>query len=281
MPRFSVVIPVYNTDPYLDECIDSLRQQTCGDWEAVCVDDGSSDCSGQKLDNIAAKDNRIHVLHQPHLGVSAARNTGLDNVHGDYILFLDSDDMLTSDALETLDSIIDGEDFIRFGSDRCDFVSVTIRCYRRDFLQKHQLRFHEGIVHEDNLFTSQVCYYAQRTKEIDNSFYIYRIREGSIMTSKGLRNYQDLLTVANLLTEFFTPKKDIDRSKVYRFITHHYQVAFYHSNSQEDKELLPYLNWDYYHRVSRTRLRHRINYAAMRISPSLFRITNRLLSFTK
>lgn len=92
MPFFSIVIPVYNVAPYLRECLDSVLAQTFGNWEAICVDDGSTDGSGAILDAYAAKDERIKVVHQPNRGVSAARNVALDMSRGEWIGFLDADD---------------------------------------------------------------------------------------------------------------------------------------------------------------------------------------------
>ena len=100
-PFFSVVIPVYNVAPYLRECLDSVWAQTFGDWEAICVDDGSTDGSGAILDEYAAKDSRFRVFHQENAGVSAARNRALEQMSGEWFLFLDGDDVLRVDGLET------------------------------------------------------------------------------------------------------------------------------------------------------------------------------------
>lgn len=100
MPFFSIIIPVYNVAPYLHECLDSVLAQTFTDWEAICVDDGSTDDSGAILDEYAAKDTRFRIIHQPNAGVSAARNAALDVVHGKWFLFLDGDDVLRFDGLE-------------------------------------------------------------------------------------------------------------------------------------------------------------------------------------
>ena len=89
---FSIVIPVYNVAPYLRECLDSVVAQTFKGWEAICVDDGSTDGSGAILDEYASGDDRFRVVHRPNTGVSAARNFGLDMARGDYVTFLDGDD---------------------------------------------------------------------------------------------------------------------------------------------------------------------------------------------
>ena len=100
-PFFSIVIPVYNVAPYLRECLDSVLAQTFSDWEAICVDDGSTDGSGAILDEYAARDSRFRVVHQPNAGVSAARNRALDAAVGEYVTFLDGDDAYESSWLES------------------------------------------------------------------------------------------------------------------------------------------------------------------------------------
>ncbi len=96
----SVIIPVYNVEPYIARCLDSLIAQTYGEWEAICVDDGSKDASGQILDRYAEKDSRIKVFHIRNRGVSHARNYALDRVEGDFLMMVDSDDFLHPQAME-------------------------------------------------------------------------------------------------------------------------------------------------------------------------------------
>ena len=98
--RFSVVIPVHDATPFLSDCLDSLLGQTHSDWEAVCVDDGSTDGSGRILDEYAARDVRFRVVHQANGGEGAARNAGLDLVRGEWVYFLDADDLLGRRTLE-------------------------------------------------------------------------------------------------------------------------------------------------------------------------------------
>ena len=218
---FSVIIPVYNVEKYLRACLDSMLNQTFSDWEAVCVNDGSTDGSTVVLKEYAAKDDRFRVVEQPNAGLSAARNTGLKLATGDYVLFLDSDDWLETNALNTLTEKLGGEDMVCFSgrryleleerflpSDQLEervyqsgmdyyndnalqrrdfaFVCVVLRAYRRSFLVENGFRFKEGIFHEDNLFTPQACYYAQRVRVINNCLYDYRVRGNSITTTSGL-----------------------------------------------------------------------------------------------
>ncbi|MBQ9417271.1 MAG: glycosyltransferase [Bacteroidales bacterium] len=305
MPRFSIIVPVYNVEPWLTQCLDSLLGQTYTDFEAICVDDGSTDGSGVLADSYATRDPHIKAIHRPNGGLSAARNTGLDHACGEYILFLDSDDYLQPDTLQVLNSHLGGEDLLCFSGRRFDdatgayhpsdpltpatyatgmdyyhacallprdfaFVCVVLRCYRRAFLENHHLRFREGILHEDNLFTPQVCYHAQRVKVIPDALYNYRLRPGSITSARSLRSRQSTLLIANELSAFFTSKPSIDRSIVYRLLTQHYQMAFSGATRAERRTLRPLVDWPLYRTVSRNRLRHRLNYLLLRYIKYLY-----------
>ena len=295
MPKVSLIIPVYNVEVYLRECLDSVINQSFGDWEAICVNDGSTDRSADLLAEYAAKDERFKVITQANGGLSSARNTGLDAAKGEYLLFLDSDDWLEPKALEVISGNLNGEDMLCFSGRRFfeetksfnpsdewsektfasgmdyynenallqrdfAFVCVVLRAYRRSFLEEHNLRFKEGIFHEDNLFTPIVCYYAQSVKQINACLYDYRVRAHSITTTVDLKRLTDLMETANELAAFFIPKNGFDKTVVYRAITHHYQVAFVETPKTEKTGLRKLCNWNLYFQVSRTKLRHRWNY---------------------
>ena len=110
----SVITPVYNTEKYLDECIGSILSQSMTDFELLLIDDGSTDGSGAICDRYAEKDKRIRVFHIPNGGVSAARNLGLDNARGEFVVFVDSDDRVTPDHLQQLADSNIGEDGVAF-----------------------------------------------------------------------------------------------------------------------------------------------------------------------
>ncbi len=117
-PFFSIIIPIYNVVPYLCECLNSILAQTYKNWEAICIDDGSKDGSGEIVDEYAAKDNRFRVIHQKNTGVGAARNAGLNIVSGEWVLFLDGDDVWHPELLSIVVSMIaryPNEKLIRFG----------------------------------------------------------------------------------------------------------------------------------------------------------------------
>lgn len=104
MPQLSIIIPVYNVEKYLDDCIESILRQSFNDWELILIDDGSSDSSPEICDRWNAEDDRIQVIHIENTGPAHARNVGLDNCSGDFLMFMDSDDVLLGD--ETLLNLI-------------------------------------------------------------------------------------------------------------------------------------------------------------------------------
>ena len=116
----SVIVPVYNVETYLKECLDSLLAQTCEDLEVIMVDDGSTDSSGRVCEEYAACYDHFHVIHKENQGLGMARNTGLQYVTGDYVTFLDSDDYLAPDCLERLYETLEAEqaDYCKCGFKR-------------------------------------------------------------------------------------------------------------------------------------------------------------------
>ena len=101
-PAVSVIVPIYNVEKYLAECVDSILGQTFQDMEIILVDDGSLDASGQMADDYAARDKRVKVIHKENGGQSSARNAGMKIARGEYIYFCDSDDYISLDAIEIL-----------------------------------------------------------------------------------------------------------------------------------------------------------------------------------
>ena len=101
-PKISVIVPVYNTRPYLEQCLDSILTQTLADMEIICVNDGSPDDSQSVLERYAADDPRVRIIKKENGGLSSARNAGMRSAVGDYIAFVDSDDFITPIMMETL-----------------------------------------------------------------------------------------------------------------------------------------------------------------------------------
>ena len=166
-PKFSIIIPVYNVAPYLRECLDSVFKQTFEDWEAVCVDDGSTDGSGAILDEYASKDVRFNVIHKSNGGVVSARKTGYDASKGDWIWFVDGDDLIKLTALETLDR--------------------AVKLYSFDML-----RFHFSLLLDSSfLFSKVICLFRmeashfQRLDQAAAFFHMHRISIVQIAPGKG------------------------------------------------------------------------------------------------
>lgn len=304
---FSIIIPVYNVEKYLRECLESVLGQTYEDWEAICVNDGSTDSSGAILEEYAAKDSRFKVITQNNAGTAAARNTGMKESKGNYIFFLDSDDWIEANALQTLASRLNGEDILCFSGKRYfeatghynqtdylpekdysngmdyynenallprdfAFVCVVLRIYNRQFLLENKLFFDEDITYEDNLWVPKTIYRAHSVKVIADSLYVYRIRKGSKMQTVSLDRKKDMLNVSNRLSAFFVPIGSIEKTTVYQVLTHHYQSVFVTKSSRKDEKLLlSMVDWKLYKAVSRTKIRHRVQYLAMRINPGIFR----------
>ena len=102
MPKISIIVPVYNCEKYISNCINSVLEQSFKDFELILVDDGSSDRSFEICESFAKKDSRVRAIHQPNSGVSRARNIGLDEAKGEYIGFVDGDDCVDKEMYERL-----------------------------------------------------------------------------------------------------------------------------------------------------------------------------------
>ena len=202
-PKISVIIPVYNTEEYLKECLDSVINQTLKDIEIILIDDGSTDNSGKFCDEYAEKDTRIKVIHQENQGLGRVRNKGLKIAKGEYIGFVDSDDWIAQDFYEKLyNAAIDNDSeiaiakiktyyykkgFFDLYSNKNDLTIVfkSIVCdsiFRKSFLDKYKIKFAEGIVFEDVIFTLKVnCYIKRRFFYVDSYYYYRKDRKNSIM----------------------------------------------------------------------------------------------------
>jgi len=305
----SLIIPVYNVEQYLQDCLNSVVAQTNLDYEVICVDDGSTDGSLTILKEFQNRYNQITVITQQNKGLSGARNAGILAAKGDYLFFLDSDDWIEPNALKILAQKQRGEDLVCFNGRRLfedgrteepdggieesqlkgweyyckyalvrrkfHFVCSVLRLYRREYLLENNLLFEEGIYHEDNLFTPLACYYAQTVKVIPDCLYIYRIRKGSITQSANVQRLYDMIRVANKLSTFFIPITDIDKTQLYREIAGEYFGTFMPEKlklyGNRDASIKKLINWKSFKEVS-TYPRHRRIYVLLSLSPHLFRI---------
>ncbi len=239
----TVIIPVYNTAPWLAECLDSVLSQEYPDIEIICIDDGSTDSGPAILKSYAQKDPRIILRTQDNHGPGFTRNRAMEAAKGKYILFLDSDDKLEDgfisrlaeraeqDALDMLcydlapfyesetvaqahpemgrhhnsdyPGVYDGRDlFTRMRRNNDYFSAGCLALYRREWLEEKQIRFPEGIFHEDELFMFCCFLHAERAGFIPVRSYLRRLRNGSTMTkARSLIHVQGFYRTANLLME--------------------------------------------------------------------------------
>ena len=236
--KVSVVIPVFNTEKYLNQCLDSIVNQTLEDIEIICIDDGSTDNSLKILNEYEAKDSRIRIYTQQNRGPSEARNRGMSLAKGKYIYFMDADDFIEADALKELYDISEKTDsdivlfkeinyvdetketyttvyydmpYLRDNvggrvfTYRDDiyhmlFIPVTVhgKFFKRDFIT--QIRFPDDIKFEDNIFIVEALIRANRMYYYDEYLYYRRIRENSITTS-FYDAYEDFIVMNDLLFE--------------------------------------------------------------------------------
>lgn len=219
MTKVSIIVPIYNVESYIEQTINSVINQTERDIDIILVNDGSTDRSGEICDKYAKKDQRVIVIHKKNGGLSSARNAGLDIARGEYILFVDGDDCLALNAVEylidlqkksqydldliqfrykeimkdeeiTADDIHDEE--IQFCTDKKMMfenlykmggmaASACTKMYHKQLFE--DLRFKEGIIHEDEYMVTDILARAENCLYINQELYYYIMRPGSIVKS--------------------------------------------------------------------------------------------------
>lgn len=254
-PFFSVIMPVYNVEKYLDDAINSIMNQTFGDFELILVDDGSTDSSGLIAQKYKERDVRIRLIGQANAGLSAARNKGLEHANGSYIYFIDSDDMLEKTAFQYIYELLskyhkpevlafsalpfidynsevhESEKVLQFYQDvyersyLSDRLYTGIELYREmtrkqnfvpnvclfvikaGFLGKIKLKFVDGIIYEDEVFSRYLFINANNIYFTNKKLYQRRIRDNSIMRSDITRQKANsLITVSEEIFSLYKSK---------------------------------------------------------------------------
>ena len=227
----SVIIPVYKVELYLQQCIESVINQSFQNLEIILVDDGSPDNCPQICDEYAKKDNRIKVIHKENGGLSDARNVGLDLATGDYIFFVDSDDFIATNCIQELTKEAQkGEYEVTIAKHASSFQptrqkenskELTTNCqiakafcetdfspcawnklYKTKFIKDNSLRFFKGILFEDQLWSLQWVTRASRICLLSNITYIYNTRSDSIMESCSMDLDKSLKSWVIILGEY-------------------------------------------------------------------------------
>ncbi|CUQ11738.1 Hyaluronan synthase [Turicibacter sanguinis] len=243
--KISVIVPVYNVENYIVECLNSILNQTFEDIEVIIVNDGSTDNSMDKIKKIIKGNNNIQVINKNNGGLSSARNEGLMYAKGEYVIFIDSDDFIETDFLQNLYreakqynldiacggykkffseerieekkrkekiielGVVEGNQFLLAQLENQDYrMEVWDDLYRREFLLNNNLIFTEDLLHEDEEFTPKSLLLAKRVKLVNTYGYLYRQRENSITTSKT--TIKNIESIYYIIYEF---KKMFDQSK--------------------------------------------------------------------
>lgn len=263
-PLVSIIIPIYNVEAYLEEAVYSVCNQTYENLEIILVNDGSTDNSGELCMLLASKDARIKVINKPNGGLSSARNIGIDNAHGEYILFIDGDDFIENDSIEILlnnfnnvnekIAIVSAPCFYSYNKGKCfiynknwdinskrivshnNFCSATLeqktchsaccKLYKKELL--NQVRFRIGKKNEDSLFMFDLSFIMKDREfnmlEIPNKLYYYRVNDASITNNKIKPIQIDIIENLSLMIKETT---DCDTIKTLKFEYYKNLITFY------------------------------------------------------
>ena len=228
---FSIIVPVYNVEKYLAECLDSILAQTFRDYELIVVNDGAKDNSGKICDEYAEKDSRVKVIHKENGGSSDARNVGANKAKGEYIIYIDSDDyILSMDFLQVLhdnlgeadillykhQKLIDGsekmlpctysyqnisekdsyiEKLEKLVAEDAFYGMAWIKTFKRTLIVEHKIEFEVGLLGEDMEWNYNLITHARSLNVVDRPFIAYRQRANSITTSTRLKNLTDFIYI--------------------------------------------------------------------------------------
>ena len=222
MPKISIIIPMYNVEKYLRRCLDSVKNQTFSDFQAICVDDGSPDRSGAIAEGYAATDGRFVVVHKKNGGVSAARNDGIKLAKGKYIHFMDADDFIDADYYEKMFAVTDsGADIICSGfitntkysrgikyrtqSMATSLYSKLRKTYaltdgyvwrylfKKDFIVKNKFLFDTNMVsQEDAIFVLNALAIANAVAFVPDTFYHYMFNDASALNNRDVSHHKKI-----------------------------------------------------------------------------------------
>ena len=235
MPLISLIIPVYNVEQYLTKCVDSVLAQTCGGFEVILVDDGSTDSSGVLCDRYAAAHPQlIRVIHQENAGLGGARNTGIDAARGDYLLFVDSDDFVSPELTEQMMPFAQaGTDMVIFGAVTVDtdgrvledsadgypentelelsgfpelifgWPSACIRMYKKTLFTDTGVRFPSRVWYEDIRTTTKLYTHARHVRYLAQNLYFYLNRPGSITKNANVARNREIIDAFEDILDFY------------------------------------------------------------------------------
>lgn len=240
----SIIVPVYNTAKYLEECFDSLNQQDISEdeYEIIFVNDGSKDNSSEVLDEIKKKSENVIVVSQENGGVSKARNKGIDLAKGDYLWFVDSDDFIGVNVLEKLKTIAaEGQyerisfDYYKFENElspeeKTEYLNGTLykgrhykntNCFtsiiKRSLIEQNHVRFRNSHYGEDSMFIFECKLHIKCEYTLEETVYFYRVRPDSAMTGKNAeiqqKMYESYIYNACVFRDYYDGKYGVLESR--------------------------------------------------------------------
>ena len=247
MPKYSIVVPVYNVEEYIEKCINSILKQDYHDFEIIIVNDGSTDGSKDIIDEIAKKHPEIiKVIHQKNKGLGGARNTGLEQARGEYVWFVDSDDTIRADALTVINCFLEKEQADLLAFDLMDvdeqgnhlakekgitweykgvfsinempqilFVSPSAcnKIFKRTLFEQDHIRFPEHVWFEDLFTIPKIYLHAKKIGYIDESLYLYLQRQGSIMKNSNIEKNKDIMGALEEIVLYYKKNDVYERFK--------------------------------------------------------------------
>ena len=279
-PLISVIVPIYKVENYLRQCLDSIINQTYKNLEIILIDDGSPDNCPQICDDYAKKDNRIRVIHKENGGLSSARNAGLDVCKGEYISFVDSDDIISLYFIEIL-----YKEAIKYDADICEceyvdfidepnsdslnrvlnyktccktgrdleikllsnaytqYVVVWNKLYKKNIY--NELRFPNGKVHEDEFCTYKAFAKSNNVALVDQPLYYYRNRQNSITGSGFNNNRRYIIEAYKEKKIFYNNDKELYNMVISNYqgiLKNYYFLA--KNNSKQYKEMLKTIRYE-------------------------------------
>ena len=307
MKKISVIVPVYNVEDYLDKCVESIVNQTYTNLEIILVDDGSTDSSGNKCDEWASKDERIIVIHKENGGLSDARNTGIELATGEFLSFVDSDDYVSENFLESMylamnkyncelaicnvttvdeDGKLNEQFYQPFNRltlakshnkyESLSFHSASNKLYKKRLFDT--IRYPNGKLYEDLFVYHYILDEVDKTAYTGINSYFYCIRSGSIMTSPYTIRSTDIIY------GYYDRAKFLDDRKEYRLADEDYlwvysrvAIAFSHldksvsENKAKLKEVKRLYNSVAFRMIVRGAysIKQRIRCCVLLLSPSL------------
>ncbi len=271
MEKVSIIIPVFNAEKYLDECLLSVTGQSYRNIEIICIDDGSQDNSRAICEDWAMKDRRVHYTYQDNQGVSSARNKGLEISTGNYVCFVDSDDIIHYKFVETLlEKCVSGnavicditrkndlgcgdktriwpmKSFVRkVIFERIKHPGFTCFLYIKEVIDRNNIRFHEGCaVNEDyEFYLKYLTACGDSVALLDYKGYYYRENEGSVLSAPV--SYKNLTSIdaAKRINEFLYQKGFIRSNKI--LFSNSVLIYLYAVSKQNNRELFDYLHNQY------------------------------------